>query len=128
MAAAIVPTRVANHGPARWQGAMTETPPPLLPPDGDVVIHAPDEGWSWRYYERAIQEFTRARNRAPRRITMHPDTLAALHPAARHAQSADHPPRLTVTEPPDPADGVDDATALKIVSEHGHDRDTIVLR
>lgn len=128
MTQAIAALRAGMFGRARWHGAMTETEPPRLPPEGDVVVHAPNEGWSWRYYERAIQEFTRARNRAPRRITMHPDTLAALHPAARHAQRADHPPRMTISEPSDPAVNDDSVTTLKIFASHDHDRDTIVLR
>ena len=82
-----------------------------IPPHGDVVLKAPAEGWSWPSYERAILDFTRVRGRAPRSVTMHPETLEILG--------------LT---PHDKLGELERALAiLKVKASHVHDRDTIVL-
>jgi hypothetical protein len=49
--------------------------PTSLPEHGPVVLQAPDSGWSWEAYQQAIAAFTRARGQAPRRISLHPETL-----------------------------------------------------
>jgi hypothetical protein len=43
-----------------------------------VVLSAPSEGWTAASYQAAIEAFTRERGHAPRTITMHPETLAAV--------------------------------------------------
>jgi hypothetical protein len=113
----------------QWTMAGAATHP--IPPHGDVVIHAPPDGWSWDYYQRAIQEFTRLRGRAPRWITMHPDTLETLSGHAEGGRPGRRPP-LTVSERPAtgaPAAGPGRpiASALTIATRLDHDRTTIVL-
>jgi hypothetical protein len=84
---------------------------PHIPPDGDVVLHAPSDGWTWHSYEHAIREYTRVRGRAPRTVTMHPETLEALG--------------LKAHDELDPA--VRRSAVLKVKASHEHDRGTIVL-
>jgi hypothetical protein len=84
---------------------------PHIPPHGDVVIHAPADGWTWRSYEHAIREYTRVRGRAPRTVTMHPDTLETLGLQAHDAL----------------AETARRSATLKIKTSHEHDRGAIVL-
>ena len=112
---------------------MGDTTTHHIPPSGDVVIHAPPEGWSWLYYQRAIQEYTRARGRAPRWITMHPDTLDALNRHLSTGQAKPSAPILTGRERPPASEArraagsTPESAALTIATRPDHDRTTIVL-
>jgi hypothetical protein len=51
---------------------------PHIPAQGPVVFQAPPGGWTRETYRGAIQAFTRARDRAPQTVLMHPHTLDAV--------------------------------------------------
>jgi hypothetical protein len=57
---------------------MQERPTQARPSPGPVVLSAPAEGWTSASYQAAIEAFTRERKRAPRTVTMHPETLEAV--------------------------------------------------
>src|SRR5215212_11391280 len=59
---------------------QSDTPPgaPPIPAEGPVVFSAPPGGWTRETYRGAIQAFTRARDRAPQTVLMHPQTLDAV--------------------------------------------------
>ena len=63
-----------------WQ-RVTERPEIL--PSGDVVLHEPREGWSYRFYAMALGQYFAVRGSYPRTARMHPSTAIAVAPADR---------------------------------------------
>jgi hypothetical protein len=51
---------------------------PQIPAQGPVVFQAPPGGWTPDTYRGAIRAFTRARDRVPQTVIMHPHTLDAV--------------------------------------------------
>lgn len=49
-----------------------------MPAHARVTLLEPNEGWSRPFYEREIAQYTVDRGAAPRTVTLHPDTMAAL--------------------------------------------------
>ena len=118
---------------------MPDQPPPTIPAIGPVVFCAPTDGWSREAYLEAVQAFVRARGRAPRTITMHPDTFAAamretaLRGAERAADTLADAVRLgeeavdwIAEQVVEPALGRAER-GLRIATSHEHDRNTIVM-
>jgi hypothetical protein len=59
---------------------------PHIPAHGPVVFQAPPGGWTQDTYHGAIQAFTRARDRVPQTVTMHPKTLDAVTRSLVHRE------------------------------------------
>src|SRR3954447_19027735 len=51
-----------------------------IPPSGDVVIRAPQEGWSLAFYTAVLRQYFAVRGAYPRTARMHPSTVLAIAP------------------------------------------------
>jgi hypothetical protein len=102
-----------------------------IPPQGPVVFQAPPGGWSREAYGTAIQAFTRARGRAPRTITMHPDTLGQVTGMVvrREVEKVVDGVREVVHREEQVVERVLEEVqqAVQIVTSNEHDRTTIVM-
>lgn len=49
-----------------------------MPAHARVTLLEPDDGWSRSFFEREIARYAADRGAAPRTVTLHPDTMAAL--------------------------------------------------
>jgi transcription antitermination factor NusA-like protein len=117
-------------------GQLDTTPPAApIPAHGPVVFPAPPGGWSQAAYGEAIAAFITVRGRAPKTVTMHPNTLAAVtrmvvrrevEQAVDELVAVVHREeqvleRVREALQPAPSD------AVKIVTSEVHDRTTIVM-
>jgi hypothetical protein len=116
---------------------QSDTPPgaPPMPAEGPVVFPAPPGGWTRETYRGAIQAFTRARDRVPQTVIMHPHTLDAVtHQVVRREVEQVVDGMLTVVHRGEQA--LEQVRAevqhveqpgVSIVTCNDHDRDTIVM-
>ena len=49
-----------------------------MPPHARIIIPKPDDGWSRVFFDRQIAQYALDRGAAPRTVTLHPETMAAL--------------------------------------------------
>ena len=63
-----------------WQRASER---PKILPVGDVVLRVPRDGWSYRSYAMAAQQYFFVRGAYPRTARMHPSTATAVVPGDR---------------------------------------------
>ena len=49
-----------------------------MPQHARVVLLEPDAGWTRAFFDREMAQYARDRGAAPRTVTLHPDTMAAL--------------------------------------------------
>jgi hypothetical protein len=99
--------------------------------DEPFVAHAPAGGWTPEAYQQAIARFTRAHGRAPRTITMHPETLVSVVRGRmlHEAQSVVETMREVVRHESQVLERRLEAEerAIRILTSHEHARDTIVM-
>jgi hypothetical protein len=98
--------------------------------DEPFVVHAPPGGWTPEAYQQAIAQFTRARGRAPRTITMHPETLVAVvrGQVLREAQTVVETVREVVRHEAEMVERwLEEEHSIRILTSHEHARDTIVM-
>jgi hypothetical protein len=108
---------------------------PHIPAQGPVVFQAPPGGWTRDTYRSAIKAFTRARDRVPQTVVMHPQTLDAVtHRVVRQEVEKVVDGMLAVVHREEQAleqvrAEVQHAEQLgvNIVTSDEHDRDTIVM-
>jgi hypothetical protein len=116
---------------------QSETTPtaPHIPAQGPVVFQAPPGGWTRDTYRGAIQAFTRARDRVPQSVIMHPHTLDAVtHRVVRREVERVVDGMLAVVHREEQvleqvrADVQHaDQLGVNIVTSDEHDRDTIIM-
>ena len=116
------------------QSDTAATTPPV-PAQGPAVFQAPPGGWSRDAYRSAVQAFTRARDRNPQTVIMHPETLEAVTYGVvrRGAEKVVDGMLAAVHREEQILERVradmqhGDQLGIKIVTSDQHDRDTIVM-
>jgi hypothetical protein len=123
--------------PTEGRMGQSDTTPttPHIPAQGPVVFQAPPGGWTRETYRGAIQAFTRARDRVPQTVLMHPHTLDAVtHQVVRREVEKVVDGMLAVVHREEQA--LEQVRAevqhaeqpgVSIVTCNDHDRDTIVM-